>query len=346
MRVLVTGGAGYIGSVTVARLLDAGHAVTVFDNLERGHIEALDPRVRFLRGDLRRSAEIERAMREAAPESVLHFAAYALVGESMREPGRYYENNVCGGFNLLRAAIAHGVGRLVFSSTCSIYGNAGIETIDEQCPPAPSNPYGHSKHVFEGMLHWFSRVHGLRWMALRYFNACGATATLGEDHEPETHLIPNVLGVALGHARSLTIFGDDYDTPDGTCVRDYIHVSDLADAHERALTSDAVGVVNLGVGRGFSVRDVVEAAVRVTGRAIPVEIGPRREGDPDRLVAAAGLAGRWLGWHPEFTDIDSMIASAWDWRRAHPAGYGGGGPPGRKEGTAVRTTDSPPEMRP
>ena len=324
MKVLVTGGSGYIGSVTIRRLMAAGHEVAVFDNLERGHRETVPEGVRLHVGDLRDAASIGAAMKAEAPDAVMHFAAYALVGESMRQPELYFSNNVTGGLNLLEAMRAVGVGRLVFSSSCATYGEPGTELISEETPQRPTNPYGESKLAFEKMLGWYGRIHGFRTIALRYFNACGAEGELGEDHRVpcETHLIPLVLRVALGQAPTAKIFGDDYATPDGTCIRDYVHVSDLADAHLRALESGATGAVNLGTGRGFSVREVVESARRVTGRPIPAEVTPRRGGDPDRLVAKVGLAYERLGWKAAYTEIDAIVESAWRWHSRHPRGYG------------------------
>ena len=324
MKVLVTGGSGYIGSVTIRRLMAAGHEVAVFDNLERGHRETVPEGVRLHVGDLRDAASIGAVMKAEAPDAVMHFAAYALVGESMRQPELYFSNNVTGGLNLLEAMRAVGVGRLVFSSSCATYGEPGTELISEETPQRPTNPYGESKLAFEKMLGWYGRIHGFRTIALRYFNACGAEGELGEDHRVpcETHLIPLVLRVALGQAPTAKIFGDDYATPDGTCIRDYVHVSDLADAHLRALESGATGAVNLGTGRGFSVREVVESARRVTGRPIPAEVTPRRGGDPDRLVAKVGLAYERLGWKAAYTEIDAIVESAWRWHSRHPRGYG------------------------
>ena len=324
MKVLVTGGSGYIGSVTIRRLLAAGHEVAVFDNLERGHRETVPDGVRLHVGDLRDAASIGAAMKAEAPDAVMHFAAYALVGESMRQPELYFSNNVTGGLNLLEAMRAVGVGRIVFSSSCATYGEPGTELISEETPQRPTNPYGESKLAFEKMLGWYGRIHGFSTIALRYFNACGAEGDLGEDHRVpcETHLIPLVLRVALGQAPTAKIFGGDYATPDGTCIRDYVHVSDLADAHLRALESGATGAVNLGTGRGFSVREVVESARRVTGRPIPAEVTPRRGGDPDRLVAKVGLAYERLGWKAAYTEIDAIVESAWKWHERHPRGYG------------------------
>ncbi len=323
MRILVTGGSGYIGSVTVECLRQAGHEIVVFDNFERGHRESLADDVSVIQGDLRDSSAIAKAMQATRPDAVMHFAAYALVGESMRAPELYFTNNVIGGIHLLESMRGAGVRRLVFSSSCATYGDPGENDIDESASQAPTNPYGESKLMFERMLHWFGRQHGFESVALRYFNACGATETLGEDHADETHLIPLVLRVALGKAPHAVIFGDDYSTPDGTCIRDYIHVSDLAEAHLLAVQNHVSGALNLGVGRGFSVREVLDACRRVTGHAIPAQVKPRRPGDPPRLVAVADRARETLGWKPRFESIDAMVSSAWEWHRRYPNGYGG-----------------------
>jgi len=295
----------------------------VFDNLERGHRAAVDRRAALVEGDLRDRGQILSAMKSVKPDAVVHFAAYALVPESMRDPGAYFENNVAGGLNLAAAMREAGVGRIVFSSTCAVYGQPDALPIAEDAPARPANPYGESKLAFEKVLEWHHRIYGWHAVSLRYFNACGATETFGEDHEPETHLIPIVLQAALGQRASVRIYGEDYDTPDGTCVRDYIHISDLAQAHVLALGSEVSGVFNLGNGCGHSVRDVIETARRVTGRPIPVEVEGRRPGDPARLVASASRAAGVLGWRPEFTDLTSIVDSAWRWHRAHPRGYGG-----------------------
>ncbi len=324
MKILVTGGSGYIGSVTTRRLIAAGHKVAIFDNLERGHRETIPQGVALHVGDLRDAAAIRAAMAAEKPDAVMHFAAYALVGESMRQPELYFENNVGGGINLLAAMRECDVHRIVFSSSCATYGEPGTELISEETPQRPTNPYGESKLIFETMLRWHRQLHGLSAIALRYFNACGAEGELGEDHRVpcETHLIPLVLQVGLGQAPCAKIFGDDYATPDGTCIRDYVHVSDLADAHLKAIESGAEGAVNLGTGRGFSVREVVESARRVTGLPIPAEVTPRRGGDPDRLVAKVGRAAEVLGWKAAYTEIDAIVESAWKWHLAHPPGYG------------------------
>ncbi len=321
MNILVTGGAGYIGSVTTRHLLDAGHAVVVFDSLELGHREALDARAGLIVGDLRNAEAISSAMERVRPDAVMHFAAYALVGESSTDPGKYFRNNDVGGLNLADAMQACGVTRIVFSSTCATYGQPETLPITEATPQQPTNPYGQSKFIYEQMLAWYAKIHGFRPVFLRYFNACGAEEHLGEDHAIETHIIPNVLKVPLGQREHVDIFGDDYRTPDGTCVRDYIHVSDLADAHVRAITSDFTGALNLGTGRGFSVRQIVDAARAVTGHPIPVVIGPRRAGDPDSLVSDPSKALRELGWQAAYTEPESIIETAWAWHQRHPRGY-------------------------
>lgn len=321
MKVLVTGGAGYIGSITSELLLDAGHEVVVFDNLERGHREAIDERACFVEGDLRDEESIKSAMVNARPDAVMHFAAYALVPESMEQPEIYFRNNVIGGINLAEAMLDSGVKRIIFSSTCATYGQPDIIPITEETTQRPANPYGDSKLIFEKVLKWHQELKGLQPVFLRYFNACGATEKFGEDHDPESHIIPIVLQVALGQREKISIFGDDYDTPDGTCVRDYIHIADLAQAHILALTSSECGAFNLGNGNGHSVKDVIETVRKVTGHSIPVDLAPRRPGDPPTLVASADKARSVLGWNPKFTDLTTIIESAWQWHQAHPNGY-------------------------
>jgi len=321
MKVFVTGGAGYIGSVATEQLLDAGHEVTVFDNLERGHRAAVDARAKFIEGDLRKSGDIIRAMGDARPDAVMHFAAYALVNESMSQPELYFRNNVAGGINLAEAMLKSNVRRIVFSSTCASYGQPEKIPIDEQTPQQPTNAYGESKLMFERILQWHEKLSAFQPVFLRYFNACGATEKFGEDHDPETHLIPNVLKVALGQKPHLMVFGADYDTPDGTCLRDYIHIVDLAQAHMLALTSTVTGAFNLGTGHGYSVNQVVEIAREVTGRSIPVLMAGRRAGDPARLIACADRAFNVLKWKPQYTDLRTIISSAWNWHKKHPNGY-------------------------
>lgn len=321
MNVLVTGGAGYIGSVCTEELLNAGHAVTVYDNLTEGHRSAVDPRARFILGRPEVEGNLMKAVREVQPEAILHFAASALVGESMANPGKYFENNVVNGLALLNAAVAAGVRKFVFSSTCATYGPPEKVPMTEELPQRPINPYGESKLIFERMLHWYHEIHGLEFVAFRYFNAAGASEQFGEHHRTETHLIPNVLKVPLGQAKQCEIYGTDYPTPDGTCIRDYIHVVDLAQAHILALAPGKQGFYNLGNGDGYSVRQVIQTCEQVTGCRIPAVEKPRRPGDPPRLVASAEKAMRELGWKPKFPRLQEIVATAWAWHRKHPQGY-------------------------
>jgi len=322
MNILVTGGAGYIGSICVEQLLDAGHAITVFDNLTEGHRRAVDPRAELVTGDLQQRGDIERALEKAKPEAVMHFAANALVGESMENPSKYFRNNVCGGINLLDAMLAVGCRRFVFSSTCATFGPPDRLPIDETLPQRPINPYGESKLMFEKILRWYDEIHGLKFVALRYFNAAGATERFGEDHRIETHLIPNVLQVALGQREQVEIYGTDYETPDGTCIRDYIHIVDLAQAHMLALGVPQSAFFNLGTGGGTSVREVIAACECVTGKPIRVVEKPRRPGDPARLIAGSDKIKRELGWSPKYQSIEKIVESAWAWHVRHPGGYG------------------------
>ena len=317
-RILVTGGSGYIGSVVVRRLLDLGCDVAVFDNLERGHRAFVDPRATLVEGDLRDRAAVRAAMRAARPEAVMHFAAYALVGESMGDPMLYFENNVAGGANLLAEMEAAGCGRIVFSSSCATYGVPPALPIEEDMEQRPTNPYGLSKLMFEQMCGWLAKAKGLRPVFLRYFNAAGAVPEwgLGEDHDPETHIIPNVLLAASGRSGAVPVYGTDYPTPDGTCVRDYVHVKDLCSAHVLALETGACGAFNLGTGRGASVLEVVEACRRVTGRPIAVDVRPRRPGDPPALYASGEKARRVLGWTPRFSDLETVVRDAWAFMQA------------------------------
>lgn len=321
MRVFVTGGAGYIGSVCVQELLDQGHVVTVFDNLTEGHRSALDPRATFIQGDLNDPNSTTLAFRQSEPDAVMHFAANALVGESMRDPYKYFHNNVGGGLNLLHAMEEHDVKRIVFSSTCATYGVPERVPIDENSPQNPINPYGESKLLFEKILRWYHEVHRFEFVSLRYFNAAGAAGRVGEHHRVESHLIPRILQVALGQAEKAEVFGDDYPTPDGTCIRDYIHVLDLAQAHILALNAPESGAFNLGTGGGTSVQEVIDACRRVSGHPIPVAVQPRRPGDPPRLVAASEKARRVLGWQPRFNEIGTIVETAWHWHERHPRGY-------------------------
>lgn len=322
MKILVTGGAGYIGSICVEQLLDSGHEVAVFDNLTEGHRKAVDPRAKLIIGDLQNREEIAEALQDVRPEAVMHFAANALVGESMQNPSKYFRNNVAAGINLLDAMIAVDCKRFVFSSTCATFGTPDRVPIDETLPQRPINPYGESKLMFEKILRWYDEIHGLKFVALRYFNAAGATEKYGEDHRVETHLIPNILKVALGQKEHVSIFGTDYETPDGTCIRDYIHIVDLAQAHMLALGSEKSAFYNLGTGGGTSVREVISACERVSGKAIAVREEPRRPGDPARLIAGSDRIQNELGWKPQFQSIDRIIESAWAWHVKNPAGYG------------------------
>lgn len=321
MNVLVAGGAGYIGSICVQHFLNAGHKVTVLDDLSEGHLAAIDRRAEFIHLCLADAQGTMDALRKTQPEAVLHFAASALVGESMKDPAKYFRNNVGCGQNLLDAAMAVGVRKFVFSSTCASYGVPQKLPISEESPQNPINPYGESKRLFERMLHWYQECLGLQFVVFRYFNAAGATQDLGEHHRIETHLIPNILKVPLGQNPHCTIFGTDYPTPDGTCVRDYVHVEDLASAHLLACESKANGFFNLGIGAGVSVRETIAACQLVSGRPIRVVEEPRRPGDPPTLVASAEKARRELGWEPRFKRIEDIVASAWNWHLKNPHGY-------------------------
>jgi len=321
MNVLVTGGAGYIGSACVEELLNCGHAVTVLDTLVEGHRAAVDPRASFVQGDIADRVLVEGALRRAKAEAVIHFAAFALVGESMADPAKYFRNNVAGGLELLEATRAAGVKKFVFSSTCATFGVPERVPMTEDLPQRPINPYGESKLMFERILQWQERIHQLEFVAFRYFNAAGATPHFGEHHRVETHLVPNLLKVALGQKSHCELFGTDYPTPDGTCVRDYIHVGDLAQAHILALQPGKKGFFNLGNGEGYSVRQVHAACEQASGRKIALVEKPRRPGDPPRLVAASQKARTELGWNPRFPSLESIVQSAWTWHQAHPDGY-------------------------
>jgi UDP-glucose 4-epimerase len=322
MKILVVGGAGYIGSVCAELLLNEGHEVAIFDNLTEGHRAAIDPRAIFIEGDLSDRAAIGAALSKVHPDAVMHFAANALVGESMENPSKYFRNNVGNGLNLLDAMVEARVTCLVFSSTCAIFGPPDRLPIDETLPARPINPYGESKLAFEKILKWYDQIHGLKFVALRYFNAAGASEKFGEDHRVETHLIPNILQVALGQKPEVAIFGTGYETPDGTCIRDYIHILDLARAHILALGSKKSEFYNLGTGGGSSVREVIDTVVKVTGRKIKVVEKPRRPGDPPRLIASSEKIQRELGWKPQFQSLDVIIESAWKWHQTFPNGYG------------------------
>jgi UDP-glucose 4-epimerase len=321
MKILVVGGAGYIGSVCAELLLDQGHGVTIFDNLSEGHRRALDPRAEFVEGDLVDRQLIEKTLAKQQPDAVMHFAANALVGESMQNPSKYFRNNIANGLNLLDAMISAGVEKVIFSSTCAIFGPPERVPIDETMTPRPINPYGESKLAFEKILRWYGEIHGLKFVSLRYFNAAGASAKFGEDHRVETHLIPNVLKVALGQKPNVEIFGTDYETPDGTCIRDYIHIVDLARAHILALNATRSDFYNLGTGGGASVRDVIDSCRKITGRNIDIVEKPRRPGDPPRLIASSEKIKRELGWQPQFQSLDAIIESAWKWHQIFPRGY-------------------------
>jgi UDP-glucose 4-epimerase len=324
VKVLVVGGAGYIGSVVAAGLIDAGHSVTVFDNMSRGHIEAVPSSARLVTGDLEDRAALDRLFAAGSFDAVLHFAALIEAGESMKVPERYFRNNTANTLNLLETMLSHGVSRLVFSSTAALYGNPVRVPIEEDDALSPTNAYGESKLLVEKMLSWFHQCHGLRYASLRYFNAAGAAGERGENHQPESHLIPLVLRVALGQSEHISIFGTDYPTPDGTCVRDYIHILDLASAHLAALDALASRhrlAYNLGNGQGFSIREVIEVARRVTGHPIPAVETARRPGDPAILVASSARIQRELGWRPKYASLEAIVASAWEWHQRHPNGY-------------------------
>ena len=326
--VLVTGGAGFIGSHTVRELSDAGYEVLIYDSLEKGNAEAV-ANYRLVVGDLHDGLKLDRVFREFRIDSVVHFAAYIEAGESVQDPGKYFHNNTAGSLSLLQSMVRNEVKQLVFSSTAAVYGEPERVPIREEDRKEQTNAYGLSKWMVEEMLDWFQRSHALRSVSLRYFNAAGAhvSGTIGEDHRPETHLIPLILQVPLGKREKIYIFGEDYDTPDGTCIRDYIHVSDLAAAHVLALKALEGGAereaYNVGNGSGFSVREVIEVAREVTGHPIPSEIKPRRPGDPARLIASSEKLKTQLGWTPQHPDLRQIVGSAWEWYRNHPNGYRG-----------------------
>jgi UDP-glucose 4-epimerase len=323
MKLLVTGGAGYIGSIVVEQLIEAGESVVVFDNLYQGHQAAVHPAAIFVAGDLSDRTAIDAVLGEHRPEAIMHFASHTLVGESMQNPFRYLDENITNGLNLLESAAEHGVRRFILSSTANLFDDPQRMPIDEGERIVPGSPYGESKYILERILYWMDRIYGLRYAALRYFNAAGASTERGEDHDPELHLIPIVLGVALGKRDKVLIFGDDYPTRDGTCVRDYIHVIDLAQAHILALRVLDQGsrVYNLGNGQGFTVKEVIETARQVTGHPIPAEIGPRRPGDPAVLIASSDKIRRELSWQPRYPHLRDIVESAWRWHQAHPHGY-------------------------
>jgi len=318
LNLLVTGGAGYIGGTVATILMQAGHRVTILDNLCHSKRNEVPAGAEFVQADIADRPRVESLLRELKPDGVLHFAALIEAGDSMKVPEVYFRNNTASTLSLLEAMHATGVNKLVFSSTAAVYGEPRSIPIEESAPLDPTNAYGESKLLVEYMLKWFHQIHGLRYASLRYFNVAGALPHRGEAHEPESHIIPLILDVALGRREKIFIFGDDYDTPDGTCIRDYIHVRDLADAHIlalEALTTRDKMILNLGNGSGFSVKEVVESARRVTGHPIPVELKPRRPGDPARLVASSEKANAELGWKPQIPEIDDILQSAWDWQQ-------------------------------
>lgn len=327
MAILVCGGAGYIGSHAVHQLIARGEEIVIVDNLQTGHRGALHPRAAFYEGDIRDAALVDRIFTERSIEAVIHFAANSLVGESMEKPLLYFNNNVYGMQVLLEGMVRRGVDKIVFSSTAAVYGEPNRVPIHEDDETNPTNTYGETKLTMEKMMKWVSRADGVRYVSLRYFNAAGALpdGSIGEDHKTETHLIPLILQVPTGRRSHITIYGDDYPTPDGTCLRDYIHVVDLADAHMRALDYLRRGgesdIFNLGSGSGFSVKEMIAAAEKATGKAIAVEIGARRAGDPAQLIASSEKARTVLGWQPQFTDVEEVIGTAWRWHAAHPHGY-------------------------
>jgi UDP-glucose 4-epimerase len=323
MKILVTGGAGYIGSIVVEQLAEAGEAVVVLDNLYQGHRGAVHPQASFVEGDLADRAVIDGVMQEHRPEAIMHFASHTLVGESMENPFRYLGENITNGLNLLQSAVEHEVRRFILSSTANLFDDPERMPIDEAERIVPGSPYGESKFILERMLFWLDQVYGFRYAALRYFNAAGASPQRGEDHHPEYHLIPIVLEVALGKREQVKIFGDDYPTRDGTCVRDYIHVLDLAQAHILALRALDQGsrVYNLGNGQGFTVKEVIDTAREITGHPIPAEISARRPGDPATLIASSDKIRRELGWQPRYPQLRDIIESAWKWHQSHPDGY-------------------------
>lgn len=327
MAILVLGGAGYIGSHTVFELIDRGEDVVIADNLETGHIEAVHPKARFYQGDIRNRAFIDSVFEKEKIDAVIHFAANSLVGESMTNPLKYYDNNLCGTKVLLESMVAHGIDKIVFSSTAATYGEPERVPILETDRTEPTNTYGETKLSMEKMFKWTGKAHGLRFVSLRYFNACGAHASgnIGEAHNPESHLIPLILQIPNGQRESISIFGDDYETKDGTCIRDYIHVTDLAEAHILAVkylqNGNESNIFNLGNGYGFTVKEVIDAARKVTGDEIPAIVTPRRAGDPAQLIASSEKAKNILGWKPQHGDIYKIIESAWKWHKAHPNGY-------------------------
>ena len=328
MKILVLGGAGYIGSHTVYRLIEQGHKVVVFDNFETGYYEAIHPDAEVYEGDLRNRADIDNVFdKESDIDAVIHFAANSLVGESMVKPLKYYDNNICGTKVLLESMVAHNINRIVFSSTAATYGEPIHTPILENDPTNPTNCYGETKRAMERMFYWTEQAHGMKYVSLRYFNACGAhiSGKIGEAHNPESHLIPIILQTANGTRDHISVFGTDYDTPDGTCIRDYIHVTDLAQAHilavEYLINGGESDIFNLGNGVGFSVKEVIETAKKVTGKEIKVVEENRRAGDPAVLIASSEKAKRTLGWNPQYNELSTIIETAWKWHSTHPNGY-------------------------
>lgn len=327
MTILVLGGAGYIGSHTVYELIENGEDVAIIDNLQTGHIKAVHPKARFYKGDIRNREFLDSVFAKEKIDAVIHFAAYSLVGESMEKPLKYYENNLCGTKILLDSMVANGINKIVFSSTAATYGEPESLPILETDKTEPTNPYGETKLAMEKMFKWVGRAHNINFGSLRYFNACGAhvSGEIGEDHAVETHLIPLILQVPNNKREHIYIFGDDYNTKDGTCIRDYIHVTDLAQAHILAVKYLRNGgnsdIFNLGNGIGFSVKEVIETARKVTGHPIPAQISPRRAGDPAKLIASSNKARKILGWKPEHAELEEIIATAWNWHKKHPNGY-------------------------
>ncbi|MBK8417679.1 UDP-glucose 4-epimerase GalE [Candidatus Villigracilis saccharophilus] len=323
MNIFVTGGAGYIGSATAEGLIKAGHSVTVYDSLVTGHRAAVPAGANFINGSLEDSHALTEALTSNKFDAIMHFAAFIEAGESMRDPGKFFRNNFSNSLQLIETAVQAGIKKLVFSSTAAVY-QSSEQPLTEESAIGPTNVYGHTKLMTEQAIEWYRQIHGLHFAALRYFNACGALPGRGEAHQPESHLIPRVLQIALGQAESATIFGTDYPTPDGTCIRDYIHIADLVSAHILALgaldSRDRM-IYNIGSGNGFSVREVIETARQVTGHAIPVIESPRRAGDSARLVASPQKIINELGWKPMHTNMQEILSSAWEWHTTHPNGY-------------------------
>lgn len=321
MNILVTGGAGYIGSITAQQLIESGHNVVVIDNLDKGHKDAVHPDSVFYQGNIHNASLVTDIIQKHQVEAIMHFAADALVGESMENPDKYFSNNVVNGYELVKTAAQNKIKKFIFSSTCATYGEPTEVPIPESHLQNPCNPYGESKLIMEKIIKWYAEIYGFDYVFLRYFNACGASQRFGEDHSPETHIIPIVLQTALGQRDQVMVMGDDYPTPDGTCVRDYIHVIDLATAHILALGLEGSGFFNLGNMTGFSVMEVIKAAEKVTGKKINCSVVPRRPGDPATLIGSSTKIKATLGWNPRYTSIEDMIETAWRWKLAHPHGY-------------------------